>query len=140
MSRVVVFVLFILVGCVSGCLRPPPNFISTHDEAGTWANIEVRDGLRKDKEALWRKTVDTLTAKFDLEVLEKESGYIRTSWKYTYVQGNQVVDRYRARIIVKFKGEVRRTSSRTEVVANFLPAKPRPTIRRYLGTTFRVRR
>jgi len=90
---------------ISACshLPPPATFIVTYDEPGTWKTIEVRDGLTKEN--LWRKVVDGLTQKFDLEMLDKEAGYIRTTWKYTYVVDSRLVDRYRSRIIVKFLGE-----------------------------------
>jgi hypothetical protein len=77
------------------------------DEPVIWKSIEVREGMTKD--VVWRVMVDSLSQNFDLEVLEKDSGYARTSWKYTYmvkdmVKG-QVSERYRNRIIVKTIGE-----------------------------------
>ena len=72
------------------------------DESGIWKTIEVREGMTKD--VIWRVIVDSLSQKFDLEVLDKDSGYLRTSWKYTYIVGKYVSERYRARIIVKTVG------------------------------------
>ena len=84
-------------------LKPPTTFVKTFDEPGTWRTIIVRPGVSTDK--VWESLVDTLARKFDLEVIEKDSGYVRTSWKYTYVRQGSVVNRYRARIVVKTKGE-----------------------------------
>jgi hypothetical protein len=72
------------------------------DEPGTWRSIEVREGMAKDD--IWRVMVDGLSQKFDLEVLDKESGYLRTSWKYTFIVRGHISERYRARIIVKATG------------------------------------
>ena len=89
----------------TGCMAPPASFMRTHDDPGIWKSIDVREGLLKDD--LWRTVVDTLSQKYDLEVITKDSGYVRTSWKYTYIipDRNIVSDRYRSRIIVKFSGE-----------------------------------
>ena len=93
--------VFVFPGCFR--LKPPTTFVKTFDEPGTWKTIIVRPGLSGSK--VWELMIDTLARKFDLEVIEKDSGYLRTSWKYTYVRRGTVVDRYRARIVVKTKGE-----------------------------------
>ena len=87
---------------LSGCATAPRTFMRTHDEPGIWKTVEIREGLNNDK--IWEILVDTLSQKYDLEVLEKDAGYIRSSWKYSYFAGGQVVDRYRSRIVVKVKG------------------------------------
>ncbi len=97
----VVLATVLMIGCGGG-LRPPPTFIRTLDEAGTWRSIEVRSGLEGDE--LWTTTVDAMARSFDLEVMDKPSGYIRTSWKFTFIRSGEVIDRYRARIVVKFQG------------------------------------
>jgi len=100
-----IFVAFIFL--VAGCARLPDTFIRTYDEPGVWKSIEVKEGMSKDE--LWRTVVDAISQKFDLEVIEKESGYLRTSWKFTYIEsgfrGGGVSDRYRSRIILKFTEE-----------------------------------
>ncbi|WP_394699437.1 hypothetical protein [uncultured Desulfobacter sp.] len=89
-----------LVACA---LKPPGTFIKSFDESGIWKTIEVRENL--DRDELWRLMVDTLTQKYDLEVVQKDSGYIRTSWKHTYVRNGAVIQNYRSRIVVKTVGE-----------------------------------
>jgi len=76
---VTAFIFFISVGCV---VSLPETFRRTYDEPGIWKSIEVMEGISKDE--LWRTVVDAISHKFDLEVIEKDSGYIRTSWKFTY--------------------------------------------------------
>src|SRR6266498_4920373 len=97
-----IFITSILIGC-GGSAEAPKTFIETHDEGGVWKNVEVRDGL--EKEELWRKVVDALTHDFDVEVLDKDSGYLRSAWKYSYVSSTKRYDQYRNRITVKFIGD-----------------------------------
>jgi hypothetical protein len=100
-KAVIVMIALASPGCFAQ--HPPETFVKTFDEPGTWKSVEVREELSKD--ALWRALVDGLSQSFDLEVLDKESGYIRTSWKYNYVILDRVTDRYRSRMIVKCRDE-----------------------------------
>ncbi len=96
--------IFLLSGCLSNL---PESFIRTYDEPGIWRSFEVRKNLTKEN--LWRTIVDAISVNYDLEVIEKESGYLRTSWKFTYVEedwwGGGITDRYRSRIVLKFVEE-----------------------------------
>ena len=85
--------------------KQPKTFVKTFDEPGVWKAIEIRDDLAKDQ--MWRLVVDTVSQRHDLEVLEKESGYLRTSWKYTYItpRVGSISEKYRSRIVVKFLGD-----------------------------------
>jgi hypothetical protein len=94
--------LFCLSLVLAGCAGPPKTFIKTYDEPGIWKSVQIREGLSHGQ--IWEMLVDTLTQKHDLEVLQKDGGYIRTSWKYTYFEGDKVIDRYRSRIVVKLSG------------------------------------
>jgi hypothetical protein len=84
--------------------KPPAGFIRTFGESGTWRTVDIREGMEEDKDELWATVVDVVSQKFDLEVLDKDSGYLRTTWKYTLRDGDRVSERYRARINVKFSG------------------------------------
>jgi hypothetical protein len=44
--------------------------------------------------------VDILAKQFDIEVVSREDGYVRTSWLYTWT--GKRLDNYRVRITVKF--------------------------------------
>lgn len=99
-----ILIVLLFIFLQSGCFHIPPNtFVRTYDEPGMWKSVEVREGLEQIK--LWRTVVDTLTRKYDLEVIDRESGYVRTSWKHTYVVQGAVSERYRSRIVLKFVGE-----------------------------------
>lgn len=76
----------------------PKSFVRTYDDSN-WRNVEIRDELKG--EDVWRSIVDTVAAKYDLEVIEKDSFYLRTAFKYTYVVRKTVSENYRSRIVVK---------------------------------------
>jgi len=97
----VVFISFTIVACITS--YPPATFIQTFDEPGMWKSVEIKDGM--EKEVTWRTIVDALTHHYDLEVIDKDSGYLRTSWKYTYIQEGIVNQNYRSRIVLKFVGD-----------------------------------
>ena len=99
-----VFLTVLLASIIfAACASPPKTFIKTYDEPGIWKTIDIRDNMEKDR--IWRLLVDTLSQKYDLEVLEQDSGYLRTSWKYTYIRGGAISNRYRSRIVVKLPDE-----------------------------------
>ena len=80
-----------------GCAyNPPKTFVKTLEP--TWASIELRDDITYDE--AWRTVVDLLVKRFDLEMLDKENGYVRTGWLYTWT-GSLSPD-YRVRVTLKF--------------------------------------
>lgn len=104
----VVSILFMLV-VSSGCKhRLPTTFIQTMEPS--WISIELRDDITDEK--AWNSILDTLIKRFDIEVMEKENGYIRTVWKYTWT-GVTTPD-YRVRAIVKFKKDARKVDVKTD--------------------------
>jgi hypothetical protein len=60
--------------------------------------IELRPGMSYDE--AWMIAVDALTRDWDVDTMEKDSGYLRTGWHYGISKGP--MGRYRGRIIVKF--------------------------------------
>ena len=113
-----IIIVCIMVLALAGCATPPRTFMRTHDEPGIWKSVEIMDGMTNDK--AWEILVDTLSQEYDLEVLEKDAGYLRTSWKYTYVSGGKVVDRYRSRIVVKLTGSPDWTKVQVKCESNWL--------------------
>jgi hypothetical protein len=75
----------------------PDTFVTT---APGWRSIELNNGLRSDYDEAWQKTVDTIARNWDIEVMDKSSGYLRTNWLYGIGGANPQL--YRARLTVKF--------------------------------------
>jgi hypothetical protein len=84
--------LFLFV-FTTGCA--PSTFVKA---SPGWKTLEIRDNLTYDQ--CWMTTVDLLTRDWDVEMLDKSSGYIRTAWHQGISGGPQA--RYRGRITVKF--------------------------------------
>lgn len=98
------FFVFLAALTLTGCAASrPKTFVTTANESGIWKAIEVREGAQRG--VLWSTVVDALSSKFDLEVLDKESGYVRTGWNNTIASSGKNSQRYRARIITKFNSD-----------------------------------
>jgi len=89
----------LLVACLalffSGCA--PKTFVRS---APGWKTIELNDALVNNYDEAWQKSVDTIARNWDIEILDKDSGYLRTAWVYGISGGPQ--PRYRGRITVKY--------------------------------------
>ena len=103
---------------IAGCTSPPQTFKATQDEAGVWKTLEIREGLTNEQ--VWQIFVDTLSQKYDFEVIQKDGGYIRTSWKFTYVDGDKISDRYRTRFVVKLSGAPQWDKAQLKCESNWL--------------------
>lgn len=88
--------IFIIFPLIVGCSRVPATFIKTYEP--TWASIELRKDV--DFETAWKSVYDILIRQFDVEIAQKENGYIRTGWVYTWT--GQYTDYYRVRVTIKF--------------------------------------
>ena len=94
----------LLVGC------KPKTFVKSHE--AVWASVELSDDLTYEQ--AWEKTVDTLTRNFDLEILDRDNGYIRTGWLYTWTGKRS--EAYSVRITVNFKNNNRVVSFKPEAM------------------------
>lgn len=78
-----------------GCT--PRSFVKS---SPGWKVIELRDSLRDDCDQAWQTTVDTIARSWDIEMMDKDSGYLRTAWTYGISGG--VYNRYRGRLTIKY--------------------------------------
>jgi len=117
-SKVLMGCILISISLLACGLDPPGSFIQTPEPG--WKIIEIRDGLVYDQ--MWQITVDTLSSKYDIEVMDKDGGYIRTGYIYTYMlKEGKITDRYRSRITIKFdKGDKGVKICKVRAEANFL--------------------
>lgn len=106
-ARAFLFV-FVLVSflSVSGCA--PKTFIKTMDPG--WNSVELRDQLSFDE--AWNSTVDTIARQFDIEVLSKEDGYLRTGWLHSWT--GELKDSYKVRAMIKFSPDKRKLEVKSE--------------------------
>ena len=107
MQKAVWSVLLLIAIALAGCAAPK-TFVKTMEP--TWAGVELRDDVTYDK--AWNTIVDTLVRRFDLEVLEKSDGYLRTNWLYTWT--GKVSENYRVRVAVKFSPDHEKCDIKSE--------------------------
>ena len=86
----------------------PATFVRTMDS--TWNSIEVRENLTS--EDAWNSVVDLIAKKFDIEVLSKEDGYLRTGWYHAWT--GDLNDDYKVRSVIKFTNNKRLVEVKTE--------------------------
>ena len=101
--------VLLLVGAaiaVAGC--SPSTFVRTTDVG--WKTIEFRPDL--DKDQAWQRIADTIAKNYDMEVIDRDSGYIRTGWMYTL--SGKVTDNYRTRVITNIPLENDRVEMKTD--------------------------
>lgn len=114
-SRSALAVLAVLL-CL-GCTKPPESFVRV-SEPGTvgrdsgWTSVEMRNGLTFNE--AWEEAVDLLAKKFELEMISKDGGYVRTSWNYNWWKPGEQTPNYRVRTILKFAPDHKRVDLKTE--------------------------
>ena len=92
-----VLVAFITIGA-TGCILAPKSFVRIMEP--TWSSVEIRPDT--EYENAWREVLDVLAKKFEVEMISKDGGYLRTSWIHTWWKAGQLTQNYRVRAIVKF--------------------------------------
>lgn len=95
------------VGCATTL---PESFVVTTDP--TWSSIEMRDDM--DYETAWKEVVDVIAKKFELEMISKDGGYLRTAWIHTWWVAGRVTQNYRVRVIAKFSTNRKQIDVKTE--------------------------
>ena len=87
---------------------PPVTFVQTLEHS--WATIEIAGNIEYEK--AWSAVVDLLVRKFDLEVLSKENGYLRTTWLYSWT--GELREDYRVRVTIKFSFDKSKVEIKSE--------------------------
>lgn len=103
-----VFLILLLTIIFAGCGSAPRTFFKTFSP--TWATIEFRDDIEYDQ--AWKDVMDILIRNFDIEIAQKDNGYIRTGWVYTWT--GRYTDYYRVRVTAKFEPEKRTIDIKSE--------------------------
>ena len=95
-----ILVVLLMVVLATACATTPTTFIIGESD---WSVIELRDEIEYDM--AWQQVVDVVARRFDIEIVEKESGYLRSSWIYTWWQSGKHTEEYRVRALIKFTPE-----------------------------------
>ena len=94
----VVFTLIAAMLLAAGCATniPPPTYVETVEPG--WKVVHLRDDLQF--ETAWQMLVDRIRKSYDIEIVDKDSGYLRTGWIHTST--GSVRSDYKTRITIKF--------------------------------------
>lgn len=122
--RILVAASLVLALGLSACT--PASFIQ---RPPAWNAITVLDGL--EYEVAFAEVVDVLARRFDLEMISKDGGYVRTAWIHNWLDESQYDDSYRVRATVKF-------SARRDTVDVKTEAQYRDEIEWVMGTDTRL--
>jgi hypothetical protein len=101
-------VLIVLLSFVAVLACAPRTFIRTMDPG--WNTVELRDDITY--ETAWKSTVDLISRKFDIEILSRDDGYIRTAWLYSWT--GELEETYKVRAVIKFTPDKRVAEVKSE--------------------------
>lgn len=87
--------IFIINGCGTGA---PDSFMRMTKQY--WEVVDVKPGMKYDD--AWQRTIYIITKKFELEMISKEDGYVRSAFGASYFTEDMQNDKYQVRIVAKF--------------------------------------
>jgi hypothetical protein len=99
MIKIISALSVLLMLGVAGCQTRAPESFMRHNP--NWFVIPLTEKL--SQEMAWQRIVDMLSKSYDLEVLNKDSGYVRTAWKdvVSVTKKGLVKASYRKRVTAK---------------------------------------
>jgi hypothetical protein len=83
--------------------KPPKTFVQIDDTSGiSWRTLELRSDLQYEQ--AWQTLVDVVALRWDIETMDKDAGYLRSSWSYltTEKKTGQKGSLYGRRLTAKF--------------------------------------
>ena len=107
----------LMIAALTGCA--PRSFVRS---TPGWKVIELRDGLNNNYDDAWQRTVDTIARNWDIEILDKDSGYLRTAWLHGIVGASY--ERYRGRLTVKYPDVKGPSKVEVKTDAQWLATRP----------------
>ncbi len=109
--RIVLSLVIALPIMISCGLTKPSTFQRAAD-GGVWSTIMVREDLSYEK--AFGEVMDVIGRRFELDMISKDGGYLRTNWIYTWNKKGKYTKKYRTRVVVKFSADRSRVDVKTE--------------------------
>lgn len=94
------------------CGASAPRTFQRAVDGGSWSSVMIRDGLSYDK--AFGEVMDVIGRRFELDMISKEGGYLRTNWIYTWNNKGKYNEKYRTRIVIKFSSDRSRVDIKSE--------------------------
>jgi hypothetical protein len=99
--------LFIFNGCGTGA---PESFMRMTKQY--WEVVDVKPSVKYDD--AWQRVVYIVTKKFELEMISKEDGYVRSAYGPSYFSEDMTNDKYQVRIVAKFTPDRKKVEYKIE--------------------------
>lgn len=114
MKRLSTFItaLVLALPMLMSCGAIAPRSFQRAVDGGAWSSILVRDDLPYDR--AFGEVMDVIGRRFELDMISKEGGYLRTNWIYTWNDRGKYTEKYRTRVIIKFNSDRTRIDIKTE--------------------------
>ncbi|MEW6060345.1 MAG: hypothetical protein AB1600_00250 [Bacteroidota bacterium] len=77
-----------------------------------WEVIDIKPTIKYDD--AWERVIYIITKKFELEMISKEDGYVRSAFGPSYFTEDMQNDKYQVRIVVKFTPDHKRLEFKIE--------------------------
>lgn len=90
-----VVILLVLAGCGLGA---PDSFMQMNRQY--WESMDIKQSVKYDD--AWQRVIYIITKKFELEMISKEDGYVRSAYGQSYFSEDMQNERYQIRIVAKF--------------------------------------
>jgi hypothetical protein len=111
MRNITAFIFFssvlIFCGCGTGA---PDSFMRMTKQY--WEVVDIKPDIKFDD--AWERVVYIITKKFELEMISKEDGYVRSAYGASYFTEDMHNDKYQIRIVVKFTPDKRKLEFKIE--------------------------
>lgn len=103
----IVTVCTLMYGCGTGA---PDSFMQMNKQY--WEVMTIKQGI--GYEEAWQRVIYIITKKFELEMISKEDGYVRSAYGPSYFSEDLLNDKYQIRIVVKFSPDKKRLEFKIE--------------------------
>lgn len=89
----------LLLLLAAGCgLGAPDSFMQMNRQY--WESMDLKPTVKYDD--AWQRVIYIITKKFELEMISKEDGYVRSAYSQSYFSEDLQNERYQIRIVAKF--------------------------------------
>lgn len=96
-----------IYGCGTGA---PDSFMQMNRQY--WEVMTIKQGI--GYEDAWQRVIYIITKKFELEMISKEDGYVRSAYGPSYFSEDLLNDKYQIRIVAKFTPDKKRLEFKIE--------------------------
>ena len=107
-----IFALFVTITLLQSCGTMKPSSFVKATDGGTWSSIFIREDLTYDK--AFNEVLDVVAKRFEMDMINKEGGYGRSNWIYTWNDKGKYSQVYRTRVIFKFSADRTKVDVKTE--------------------------